>query len=76
MPDVDRVEAEKAASRLRLALELFEAGESMKRQSLRRENPDASDAEIERLLNTWMRERPGAEHGDAIGIPATWPRTT
>jgi hypothetical protein len=63
-----------AAERFRLALELFEAGEALKRQQLRREHPEASEAEIEALLVAWLRERPGAPHGDAEGRPVPWPR--
>lgn len=63
-----------AAERLRLALELFEAGESMMRQNLRRRFPSASAEEIEERLEAWLSERPGAECGDAVGRPTTWPR--
>ncbi len=70
MPD----EASLAAERFRLALELFEAGEALKRQQLRREHPEAGEAEIETLLIAWLRERPGAPHGDADGRPVPWPR--
>jgi hypothetical protein len=47
-----------AAAPFRLALDLFEAGE----------------AEIEAHIVAWLHERPGAEHGDAVGRPGTWPR--
>jgi hypothetical protein len=67
-------ELARAAARLRLALELFEAGEAIKRAQLAREHPGASDAEIEALVVAWLRERPGAEHGDAEGRPVPWPR--
>ena len=63
-----------AAARLRLAFELFEFGESMKREQLRREHPDESDAEIEARLVAWLHDRPGAEFGDATGVPVPWPR--
>ncbi|MEQ8766511.1 MAG: hypothetical protein RL885_21535 [Planctomycetota bacterium] len=55
------------AERLRTAFELFEAGVEMKRQSLRRRFPDASDEEISAKIGEWLRERPGAEYGDAVG---------
>jgi len=58
-----------AAARLRLALELFEAGERMMRQNLRRRYPDESPEQIERRLSAWLSTRPGAEHGDAEGRP-------
>ncbi|MFO0985264.1 MAG: hypothetical protein U1E76_26630 [Planctomycetota bacterium] len=57
----------KAAERLRLALDLYELGEVMMRQQLRRRHPAASAAEIEQLLVDWLHTRPGAEYGDAAG---------
>ena len=68
-------EREDAAERLRLAFDLFAAGEAMMRQNLRRRFPGASDREIEDHLLAWLAERPGAEHGDAAGRPGEWPRT-
>ncbi len=55
------------AERLRIALDLHDTGVEMMRQNLRRRYPDADEQEIERLLLAWLHERPGAEHGDAIG---------
>ena len=51
----------------RTTLDLFEAGVAMKRQSLRRSHPDATDEEIEQRLRQWLHERPGAEYGDSPG---------
>lgn len=62
-------EHEVAVTRLRTAFDLFEAGERMMRQKLRREHPDATDREIEEKLLAWLCDRPGAEHGDAVGRP-------
>lgn len=64
-----------AVERLRLALDLFAAGEAMMRQNLRRRFPTASEGEIEDRLASWLSERPGAELGDAVGRPGMWPRT-
>ena len=64
---------ETPAERLRLAFELFDAGLAIMRQNLRRRMPGASEAEIHAALNTWLQERPGAEHGDAVGRPVSWP---
>jgi hypothetical protein len=58
---------EELAAKLRTALDMFGLGESIMRQNLRRKYPEASEAEIEDRLNAWLRERPGAEHGDAPG---------
>lgn len=51
------------------ALELADLAERMVRARLRRENPELSDDELEEQLLAWLHERPGAEHGDAEGIP-------
>ena len=64
-----------AAERVRLALDLYEVGERMMRQQLRRRFADADPAAVERMLVSWLRTRPGAEHGDGVGRPATWPRS-
>jgi len=53
----------------RTTLELFETGVALMRQQLIREQPDASGDEIERRLLDWLRQRPGAEHGDCSGRP-------
>jgi hypothetical protein len=65
-----------AAARLRLAFDLFEAGERLMRQNLRRRHPGESAEQIERRLAAWLATRPGAEHGDAAGravVPAPTP---
>ena len=46
------------------------------RQNLRRRHPEADEAEIERGLAAWLRHRPGAEHGDAVGRPCPGGSTT
>ena len=69
-----RTAREKAAARLRMALDLFEAGAEMMRQKIRRDHPDLADHEVEARLCSWLRERPGAEFGDAVGRRAAWPR--
>jgi len=56
-----------AGEKLRIALDMFDLGESMMRQKLRRTYPSASEAEIEARVWAWLSERPGAEHGDAPG---------
>ena len=56
-----------AARTFRLTLDLFDSGIRLMRQNLRRGAPGADEQEIERKLRTWLRERPGAEHGDSPG---------
>lgn len=57
-----------------MALALYELGERMLRQKLRRQRPEASDAEIDALIVDWLHRRPGAELGDGEGRPVPWPR--
>jgi hypothetical protein len=63
------------AERMRLTFDLYATGEALMRQRIRREHPDLSPAEVEAHLVAWLQTRPGAEHGDALGRPGTWPRT-
>jgi Rv0078B-related antitoxin len=58
-----------AADAFRTTLDLFETGLDLMRQNLRRNYPDASEEEIEQLLNQWLHDRPGAEFGDCPGRP-------
>ena len=62
--------AETAADRLRVALDLYEVGESMMRARLRRERPAAREDEIDAEIRAWLHRRPGAEHGDFPGPPS------
>lgn len=55
------------SEKLRIALELFESGVAMMRETLRRDHPAESDAQIEERLRRWIRHRPGAEDGDCVG---------
>lgn len=75
MDKESETEAAQATARLRVAFDLFVAGEQMMRLNLRRRYPQESEAEIEARFGAWLLERPGAEHGDAEGIPGTWPRS-
>jgi Rv0078B-related antitoxin len=62
-------DAETARDRLFAAFELFEFGVEMMAQTLRRRHPDASPADIERMIDDWLADRPGAELGDGPGVP-------
>lgn len=64
-----------AKQKMRTALELGDLAVRMMRQNLRRRSPGASDEEIEAALQTWVRTRPGAEHGDCDGRPVPPART-
>jgi hypothetical protein len=54
---------------MRTALDLYEVGEGMMRQQLRRRRGDEAAASA--ALNAWRQRRPGAEHGDGPGRPST-----
>jgi hypothetical protein len=66
--------SESAADRLQIALDLYDDGEAMMRQNLRRRFPRATEAEIEARLTEWVQTRPGAEDGDADGRPVPLPQ--
>jgi len=57
------------ADAFKTTLELFQTGLDLMRQNLRRSHPTADDEEIERLLQKWLLDRPGAECGDSPGRP-------
>jgi Rv0078B-related antitoxin len=54
-------------ARARATFDLYETAEAMMRQNLRRRFPGEGDEQIELRLLAWLRDRPGAEHGDAGG---------
>ena len=73
--DDDSAARERLTRKLRLALAMGSEGFEMKRMQLRRRFPKADEAEIDRRFRAWLQDRPGAEHGDGVGRPVTWPRT-
>jgi hypothetical protein len=46
---------------------MYEIGEQMQRQRLKRAQPTATDAEIAAEVRAWRRRRPGAQNGDCPG---------
>ena len=55
-------------------MDLFEAGVDLMRQNLKREDPSATQEQIDERIRAWLRHRPGAEFGDCEGRPVEWPR--
>lgn len=53
-----------AIERFRTTIDLWATGLTLRRQAIRRDRPDASDAEVDAMLWAWLQERPGATHGD------------
>jgi len=66
---VDYIRDPDVLRRMQITFELCEAAEQMKRLTLKRQHPDASEEEIERMIVAWYRHRPGAELGDGDGVP-------
>jgi hypothetical protein len=60
--------ADGPAAKLWSACDLFDSGVAMMRETLRRKLPAAPERAIADALDAWLRERPGAEHGDAPGV--------
>jgi hypothetical protein len=52
---------ERAARRLRVALELHGAGVALQRQNLRRRHPGCSEAELDALMKRWLLDARGWE---------------
>ena len=65
---------ETPAGRLCLALDLYEAGVDMMRQTLKRRFSDLDDKSIEELLCKRLLSRECAPHGDAQGVPGSLER--
>ncbi len=55
------------ADKFRITCELRELGIEIMRQRFRRENPSASEADVDELLRRWIEDRPGARYGDVAG---------
>jgi len=64
-------EPDDPAAKLVLACELFDTGVAMMRENILRRMPNAPDEAIAEALAAWLHERPGAEFGDAPGVPGT-----
>jgi len=57
-------ESLRSIDRLCTAIDLWTTGLMLRRQTIRRNQPEASAAEVDALVNQWLQERPGAELGD------------
>ena len=58
------------ADRLQIAFDLYDVARDLKRESLRRAHPSASDDDLEQLLFAWHLDRPP----DGEGVLVSWPR--
>jgi hypothetical protein len=51
-------------ARFHTAVDLWTTGVTLRRQAMRRAHPEATEREIDTLVNRWLADRPGAEWGD------------
>jgi hypothetical protein len=70
----DDAARERLARKLKVTFDLQRFGIAMMRQNLVRRHPGEDDAQIDARLRDWLHHRPGAEYGDAVGRPGSWPR--
>lgn len=52
-----------------LIVELLELSERAFLYKLKKRKPDLSPDQIKEELRNWYQTRPGAEHGDGVGVP-------
>ena len=48
---------------------LFEMAVRMRGERHRSDHPEATEAEVDAVVQAWLSHRPGAEFGDAEGVP-------
>jgi hypothetical protein len=65
--------SEAATSGVAQSFELTELGMRMLAQRYRREHPEATEREVEDHVRAWLRDRPGAPDGDAVGRVVPFP---
>ena len=54
---------------LQVAFDLSDFAVKVRAERHRREHPGATDDDVDAVVRAWLRDRPGAEHGDAEGRP-------
>ncbi len=63
------------AEKMAIVDDLLDTALELKRVQFARLHPQATADELEAMLDAWLLERPGAEHGDGEGWPVKFPRT-
>lgn len=56
-------------SKLQIVANLLDMAERAFVYKLSKRYPDLTEAEIKSAIKTWYATRPGAEHGDGVGVP-------
>ena len=67
-------ERRRCSERLRLALDLFEAGVEMQRARWTREEPSITPEQLEHRLQAWLRSRPPHASSDGVLTERAAPR--
>jgi len=55
--------------RFEVTSELFELGVQARESRYRRENPQATEAEVRQFMRTWMRDKPLEAPGELVTLP-------
>ncbi|MCU0715557.1 MAG: hypothetical protein MUD03_05465 [Pirellula sp.] len=63
-----------AREKFEIISELFEMGRRAFIQKQKMKYPHITEEELDRLVQAWLRDRPGAEFGDGDGIPGDMKR--
>jgi hypothetical protein len=56
-------------AKFKILMELIELSERAFIFKLKKKRPNITEQEIELELRSWYQDRPGAEHGDGVGVP-------
>jgi hypothetical protein len=65
---------EELAERMRLTLDLHEAGVQMMAMNLRREHPEATEAEVAEMLRAWLQHLGPGDLGPGLRVRTRPPR--
>jgi hypothetical protein len=57
-------DARRLIERFHTAVDLWTTGVLLRRQTIRRASPEASEEDVDAALTRWLQTRPGAEMGD------------
>ncbi len=58
-----------APSKLQIVAQLLNLAERAFLYKLAKRHPEMTEAEVKLAVRNWYATRPGAEHGDGVGVP-------